>query len=305
MDPDAKRLLEPVLSKLMEHFTSQMEASRSWIQQLEKRVECAETNVATEAARVRAELLAEHEKAVAEMRREHTETVSSLARVQAELRAEHEKAVAKQRAEHEKAVAEMRREHTAAVSSLGSGLHEVRTTLKVGLPGFEQKVTAQMEGLSAAVKGEQQKVLLSEVQRAAEQLSSSTAAHQQAVLQAGLPQVEAWVQAGAVISCGEARKRGAPSLRELRERGVTIVEAKIGGYMLTEMHEAMYSCKEAREAGYINSCTEARQVGYSCKEAKEAGYSCTEAQGAGFSADEGRGVYPCVVSRRPSCLLRT
>ena len=28
----------------------------------------------------------------------------------------------------------------------------------------------------------------------------------------------------------EARKRGALSLRELRERGVTIVEAKIGGY---------------------------------------------------------------------------
>ena len=36
----------------MEHFTSQ-------IQQLEKRVECAETNVVTEAERVRAELRAE------------------------------------------------------------------------------------------------------------------------------------------------------------------------------------------------------------------------------------------------------
>ena len=86
------------------------------------------------------------------------------------------------------------------------------------------------------------------MRRAAEQLSASSAAHQEAVLRAGLPQVEARVQAGAVVSCGEARKRGALSLRELRELGVTIVEAKMGGYTLPEMHEAGYSCKEAREA---------------------------------------------------------
>ena len=53
MDADTKRLLEPALSKIVEHFTSQ-------IQQLEKRVECAETNVVTEAERVRVELRAEH-----------------------------------------------------------------------------------------------------------------------------------------------------------------------------------------------------------------------------------------------------
>ena len=79
-------MLEPALSKIVEHFTSQ-------IQQLEKRVECAETNVVTEAERVRAELLAEHTKEVAI-----------------------------QRGKREKAVAEMRREHAAAVSSLESGL---------------------------------------------------------------------------------------------------------------------------------------------------------------------------------------
>ena len=74
MDADTKRLLEPALSKIVEHFTSQ-------IKQLEKRVELAELNVATEAERVRAELRAEHEEAVAEMRREHAETVDSLGRV--------------------------------------------------------------------------------------------------------------------------------------------------------------------------------------------------------------------------------
>ena len=198
-----KRFLEPVLSKLMEHFASK-------IQQLEKRVECAEINVATEAARVQAELRAEQDKAVAELQ-----------------------------ADHEKAVAEMRREHTATVSSLGSGLNEVRTTLKAGLPGFEQKITAQIVGLTAAIKGEQKK-LSSEVQRAAEQLSASTAAHTEAVLRASLPQVEARVQAGAVTSCGEARKRGVPSLRELKERGVTTMEAKMGGYTLPEIYEAGY-----------------------------------------------------------------
>ena len=135
MDADTKRLLEPVLSKIVEHFTSQ-------IQQLEKRVECAETNVVTEAERVRAELRAEHqqelasqraehEKVVAEMRREHAETVDSLGRVQA-----------KQQAEHEKAVAEMRREHTAAVQ-----------LLKAGLPGFEQKVRAQMAASVETLNG--------------------------------------------------------------------------------------------------------------------------------------------------------
>ena len=135
MDADTKRLLEPALSKIVEHFTSQ-------IQQLEKRVECAETNVVTEAERVRAELRAEHqqelasqraehEKVVAEMRREHAETVDSLGRVQA-----------KQQAEHEKAVAEMRREHTAAVQ-----------LLKAGLPGFEQKVRAQMAASVETLNG--------------------------------------------------------------------------------------------------------------------------------------------------------
>ena len=68
MDADTKRLLEPALSKIVEHFTSQ-------IQQLEKRVELAELNVATEAERVRAELHDEHEKAVAEMRREHAAAI--------------------------------------------------------------------------------------------------------------------------------------------------------------------------------------------------------------------------------------
>ena len=106
MDADTKRMLEPALSKIVEHFTSQ-------IQQLEKRVECAETNVVTEAERVRAEL-----------------------------RAEHQQELASQRAEHEKAVAEMRREHTAAVQ-----------LLKAGLPGFEQKVRAQMAASVETLNG--------------------------------------------------------------------------------------------------------------------------------------------------------
>ena len=106
MDADTKRMLEPALSKIVEHFTRQ-------IQQLEKRVECAETNVVTEAERVRAEL-----------------------------RAEHQQELASQRAEHEKAVAEMRREHTAAVQ-----------LLKAGLPGFEQKVRAQMAASVETLSG--------------------------------------------------------------------------------------------------------------------------------------------------------
>ena len=146
MDADTKQMLEPALSKIVEHFTSQ-------IQQLKKRVECAETNVVTEAERVRAELRAEHqqelasqraehEKVVAEMRREHAETVDSLGRVQAKQQAEHEKAVAEMRGQHEKAVADMRREHTAAVQ-----------LLKAGLPGFEQKVRAQMAASVETLNG--------------------------------------------------------------------------------------------------------------------------------------------------------
>ena len=117
MDADTKRMLEPALSKIVEHFTRQ-------IQQLEKRVECAETNVVTEAERVRAELRAEHQQELASQR------------------AEHEKAVAEMRGQHEKAVAEMRREHTAAVQ-----------LLKAGLPGFEQKARAQMAASVETLNG--------------------------------------------------------------------------------------------------------------------------------------------------------
>ena len=70
MEPETKRMLEPALSKMMEHFTSQ-------IQQLEKRVECAETNVVTEAERVRAELRAEHDKEVANQRGKHEKAVAN------------------------------------------------------------------------------------------------------------------------------------------------------------------------------------------------------------------------------------
>ena len=284
MDPELKRVLEPALSKMMEHFTSQ-------IQLLEKRVELAEQNVATEAERVRAELGGEHEKAVAEMRREHTETVSSLARVQAELRAEHETAVAKQRAEHEKAVAEMRREHTAAVGSLGNGLNEVRMTLKAGLPGFEQKITAQMaasvealnRGCAKAEAGFLARLELLEQQAAVTQVGQLSALRvEQEALKKRLAELLRHA------NMPEAQRR-LVFLNQRRPHRTAQAEG--------------YSCKEVKAVGY--SCTEAREVGYSCREAREAGYSCKEAKEGGFSANEGRSVYPCVVSRCHSCPVRT
>ena len=165
------------------------------------------------------------------------------------------------------------------------------------------------------------------MRRAAEQLSASSAAHQEAVLHAGLPQVEARLRAEATISCGEARKRGAPSLRELRERGVTIVEAKNGGYTSREAAAARYSLEElrlaytAKEIGDVlrdlkqegTTCAEAKNAGYSldeikaagyvegfaeagftCKEVKAAGFGCYGAQKAGFTPLEGLGAgYRC------------
>ena len=253
MHPETKRMLEPALSKIMEHFTSQ-------IQQLEKRVECAETNVVTEAERVRAELRAEHqqelasqraehEMAVAEMRREHAETVDSLGRVQA-----------KQQAEHEKAVAEMRREHAAAVQ-----------LLKAGLPGFEQKVRAQMAASVETLNGRCAKA------------------------EAGfLARLELLEQQAAATPAGQlvAEMLGRASMPEAEKRLVFLKQrrphrtAKAEGYSCAEVKLAGYSCEEAREVWY--SCKEAREAGYSCEEAREAGYSCMQARGAGYSWEEVR-----------------
>ena len=49
-----------------------------------------------------------------------------------------------------------------------------------------------------------------------------------------------------------------------------------------------YSCREAREAGYINSCKEAKEAGYptTARRRGEAGYSSREAEGAGYSHEE-------------------
>ena len=261
-----KRLLVPVLSKLVDHFTSQ-------IQQLEKRVECAETNVALEAAHVRAEL-----------------------------RAEHETAVAKQRAEHEKAVAEMRREHTAAVGSLGNGLNEVRMTLKAGLPGFEQKITAQMaasvealnRGCAKAEAGFLARLELLEQQAAVTQVGQLSALRvEQEALKKRLAELLRHA------NMPEAQRR-LVFLNQRRPHRTAQAE----GYSCKEVKAVGYSCTEAREVGY--SCREAREAGYSCKEAKEGGYSCKEAGKAGFHAfKEGSGVYPCIVSRCHSCPVRT
>ena len=46
---------------------------------------------------------------------------------------------------------------------------------------------------------------------------------------------------------------------------------------------AGYSCKDAREAGMLSTCKDARAAGFTCKDALLAGFTCKDAREAGFT----------------------
>ena len=158
----------------------------------------------------------------------------------------------------------MRREHTAAVQ-----------LLKAGLPGFEQKVRAQMAASVETLNGRCAKAeagFLARLELLEQQAAATPAGQLVAEMlgRASMPEAEK-----RLVFLEQRRPH-----RTAEAEGYSCAEVKLAGYSCKEAREAGYSCKEAREAGY--SCGEAREAGYGCKEAREVGYSCQEAREAGY-----------------------
>ena len=51
---------------------------------------------------------------------------------------------------------------------------------------------------------------------------------------------------------------------------------------------AGYSCKDAREAGMLSTCKDARAAGFTCKDALLAGFTCKDASEAGFTWEDAK-----------------
>jgi len=103
------------------------------------------------------------------------------------------------------------------------------------------------------------------------------------------------------LSCIDAKELGLYSCAEARAAGYLVglsaagyscAEALEAGYPVTDLIAAGYTCADARAGG--TTCEEVKAAGYSLAEAKEAGYPLPELRAVGYScADAKDAGYTC------------